>query len=112
MKYFFQIILFLFTIKTFSQAKGQIKLTREKINNCKTVCDLISEIPKDCTVNNFIFTGNVNSQIKELKCEGKGFSTEARALMNYFEKGKSFFIEQIKSSCQKSHKNKYEIIVD
>ena len=111
MKLLFQIIFLFFCLSTFGQKATEIKIAKDKISAAKTIQDIISDIPKDCKVTNFILSLNKDG-LKEFTIFGQVLSPETKALIGSLEKGKLFFIENITSGCPKSHKKGYKIIVE
>jgi hypothetical protein len=112
MRSLFLILCFFACLPVFSQSKKEIKVTKAKIAEMKTLSDIITDIPKDCKVTSFVFSANIGGSLKEFTCMGEGFSPEMKAVINTVEKGKALFIETIKSSCPKTHAFSYKITLE
>lgn len=112
MKFFISCLLLVASLNLTSQTPKEIKFPKAKLGEIKTLSDLISDIPKDCKVMSYIFSVKINSQLGEFSCQGGGISSELKVVISNKEKGEWFFIENIKSTCQKSHKSGYKITLE
>lgn len=112
MKYLISCLLLVLTLNLSSQSVKEIKVSKSKIEASKTLHDLISDIPKDCTVSSFVFSGGLNGNLKEFRCSGPSLAPEIKVIVSAMENKKVFFIEEIRSTCQKSHKAAYKIILE
>lgn len=110
------LILLVFTIISFrinAQTK-EIHFKKEKIKNISELNEIISDIPKDCKVSTFIFSVSSGGSLKEFVCSGGngGIAQEVKNLISSKANGEWFFVEKIKSDCEKSHKQNYKIILE
>jgi len=88
-----------------------VKFPKSKLIEATTIKDLII-FPKGCKISGYSFRAEVDGSLKEFAVKGPGFSKEIVSELKNFKRGQLFAIEKIKSSCPKSHKKSYEIIVD
>lgn len=112
MKKIILLTIIFFSFHSFSQTKKEIKITKKQLIASKTLNDLIPDIPKDCKVNSYFFSANINGSLKEFTCINEGMAPELKAILQYKEKGQSVFIEKIKSDCEKSHKASYKLTLE
>ena len=109
-KLIFTFLIFL-SLNAFSQGKGEIKIAKNKLKDLNTIRDIVKDIPADCQINQFFLSINVGGQLVNFSFGGEAFSFEAKTAINNSVKGQKFYIENINSSCPKSLKIEYKIIV-
>ncbi len=111
MKTILKVALLFFSLKTFGQKTGELTLSQAKVAEAKIIYDLIDDIPKDCKVKSFSLTAKIGGKIKEFPGSGREFSKSFRTFLQKAESGNKIFIDDIDSSCPKSHKKNYAIVV-
>lgn len=106
-------LLFIFiSLSSFSQTTKEIKITEKQLADAKAVADIISDIPKDCKIQSYVVSYSSGSDLREYTCITNLIGQNVKDFIIKKEKDKFFFIENIKSSCEKSPKGKFKITIE
>ena len=112
MKLILQLTLVLFCLNSFGQKTGEITIPLAQVVAAKSIHDLISDLPKDCKVNSFSLMAKIDGVVKNIPGSGRDFSKSFKTFLGKSESGTKIFIDDLESSCPKSHKKNYKITVE
>lgn len=100
------------SLSSFSQTTKEIKITEKQLTDAKALADVISDIPKGCKIQSYVISFSAGSALKEYTCITNLIGQNVKDFITKKEKDKFFFIENIKSGCEKSPKGKYKITIE
>lgn len=114
MKYFLLIIFSFFTLSIFSQAAAptpKIKIARAKFTKAKTILEILPSFPKNCPVSEYRFAIETPQLKKSITIKNNKISSDLKSIVKNMKAGQKFYIENIKSNCKTSFKNKHIFII-
>ncbi len=112
MKKIIPLLLIFISLSSFSQTTKEIKITKKQFTDAKTLSDVISDIPKDCKIQSYVISYSAGSALREYTCMTNLIGQEVKDFLSKKEKDQFFFIENIKSGCEKSPKGKFKITIE
>jgi hypothetical protein len=104
---------FLFPVFLFSQSKvtEEIKISKSKLTEIKSVKEILGDIPAKCLIGSFECSANMNGSIATVTNNSDDINAVTRSLFELLEKKNKFYISNIKGDCPGALKKEYSFVV-
>ena len=113
MKTYFLIFSLFCSFAVLSQAAPteKIKIKISHFVKSKTIKELIPLLPKNCPISEFQFSIDSPQLKKTIKLKNNKISSDLKSIVKKMKVGQKFYIENIKSNCKTSFKNKHIFVI-
>ena len=89
----------------------EIKISKQKLSDAKSVKEIISEIPADCLITSFECSANLKEGIATVTNNSDNLNAVTKNILNSLTLKNKFFISNIKSNCSAKLKKEYSFVI-